>query len=539
MDAMNCLGFLRRTLPLSCAATLATTTLTVLLATSNPASAASECTILGTRGADVLRGTPGPDIICARGGADVLEGRGGNDRLFGHGGDDRLIGGPGNDLASGEAGDDTILGGRGHDSVIGGGGNDTVVGGDGNDRLQDNEGTDITRGDSGDDAVSAGPGRDRMSGGGGQDTVSYAAAARGVRVDLDGVADDGVGGERDLVASDFENIEGSSDDDVLTGDSGGNLIMGHGGLDRLVGNAGNDRLQGGNHADELFGGAGADALRGDSHNDLLEGAAGTDTLVGGATEPRGGNVCDNDAADLSVKTCTRDSGAPDILNVSAWGPDMLTQGQSVHLGMTTDDVGGIAEAGVRVTRMGEPVAWCDGRLPTVRGVVLSSWQTTCRIPQSAALGGYVVTPWARDRFGHGTNIAADTVPLEDASFAVVSGLADTTAPEVTAVRLSATALTPGQTFDIAADISDPSGVSGAGHSIEFGGAFHDWCEEPGLTRRVGTSIVDGTWTSQCTVPQQAQPGAYQLKVWGTDPQSHGGSPWGRTMTLQVDAPTPG
>lgn len=536
MSVMNCLGFMRRALPVVCAATLATTTLTVSLATSNVANAASECTIVGTRGDDRLRGTPGPDIICAWGGADVLEGRGGNDRLIGHGGADRLIGGPGNDLASGEDGHDTILGGLGHDTLLGGRGNDTATGGEGNDRLHDHEGTDVSRGESGDDVVSAGPGRDRLSGGGGRDTVSYSAAARGVRVDLDGVADDGVGGERDLVASDFENIEGSSAGDILTGDSGSNLIVGDGGLDRLFGNAGNDRLQGGTGADELFGDAGADTLRGDSHNDLLEGAAGADTLVGGATEARGGNVCDSDDADLSVQTCARDSGGPEILNVSASGPEM--RGQSVQLAMTTRDAGGIAEAGVRVTRNGEPVVWCAGRFPTVRGVVLSSWQTTCRIPDGAALGGYVVTPWARDRFGHGTNTAAGAVPLEDASFTVVSGAADTTAPEVTALGLSATTVTPGQTFDITADISDASGVFAARYSIELGG-FHYWCGHTGLTRRVGTSVVDGTWTARCTVPLQAQAGAYRLSVWGEDPHFNTGALSTTGTTLQVEAPTTG
>ncbi len=55
------------------------------------------CTIVGTKGNDVLRGTAGDDVICGRGGDDVIRGLGGDDVLIGGPGDDILVGGPGND----------------------------------------------------------------------------------------------------------------------------------------------------------------------------------------------------------------------------------------------------------------------------------------------------------------------------------------------------------------------------------------------------------------------------------------------------------
>ncbi|MCF6376699.1 Ig-like domain-containing protein [Nocardioides KLBMP 9356] len=86
------------------------------------------CTIVGTRGDDVLVGTSGDDVICGGGGDDVLRGGGGDDVLRGGGsGDDRLVGGPG---------DDYLQGGRGDDLLRGGAGDDVMLGGRGDDRLQ-------------------------------------------------------------------------------------------------------------------------------------------------------------------------------------------------------------------------------------------------------------------------------------------------------------------------------------------------------------------------------------------------------------------
>ncbi len=86
---------------------------------------ASECTITGTEGDDVLVGTTGDDHIC---------GLGGNDVLIGFRGNDVLVGGPGHDVLEGYDGRDTLVGGRGRDVLIGGRGFDTLNGGRGRDR---------------------------------------------------------------------------------------------------------------------------------------------------------------------------------------------------------------------------------------------------------------------------------------------------------------------------------------------------------------------------------------------------------------------
>jgi Ca2+-binding RTX toxin-like protein len=71
------------------------------------------------------------------------------------------------------------------------------------------------------------------------------------------------------VLSGFENIAGSSHNDVLIGDALANLLSGGAGHDRLSGRAGNDVLRGGAGNDQLRGQAGADILDGGAGRDLF------------------------------------------------------------------------------------------------------------------------------------------------------------------------------------------------------------------------------------------------------------------------------
>jgi uncharacterized delta-60 repeat protein len=77
--------------------------------------AGATATIVGTRGADVLRGTPGADVIAARGGNDRVVGARGNDVVCGGGGRDRLSGGRGADVLLAGAGRDRCIGGPARD----------------------------------------------------------------------------------------------------------------------------------------------------------------------------------------------------------------------------------------------------------------------------------------------------------------------------------------------------------------------------------------------------------------------------------------
>ena len=191
------------------------------------------------------------------------------------------------------------LGGDGEDTINGartGGSIEEFRGGAGNDTL---------RGRGGEDVLKGGPGADVLRGGtsilcetAGQcgqepDTVTYSARTNAVFVDQDGVADDGLLGEGDMVADDIERIIGGKGSDRLRGGPVhtsfleavpirfGTSLYGHQGNDVLRGSRVPDTLSGGRGDDRLRGGRGRDRLHGGKRFDELTGGPGRDGLHGG------------------------------------------------------------------------------------------------------------------------------------------------------------------------------------------------------------------------------------------------------------------
>ncbi|MDA9905543.1 hypothetical protein N9D75_01525 [Pseudomonadales bacterium] len=91
------------------------------------------------------------------------------------------------------------------------------------------------------------------------------------------------------VTQNFENVRTAFGDDVVTGDTGANILEGWGGADTLTGGDGDDELYGyvkrrpqgvSDGVDKLYGGAGADILKGGAGDDLLDGGTGRDVLSG-------------------------------------------------------------------------------------------------------------------------------------------------------------------------------------------------------------------------------------------------------------------
>jgi len=195
------------------------------------------------------------------------------------------------------AGDDTVYVNSDVPAEIrGGDGNDTLVGGPEN------------------DTFIGGAGADFMTGGGGTDVADYSrpVGSAGVRVSLDGVANDGVSGEGDNVQSDIEIVKGTQYADSFSGSNGPNtfyglggddLMIGHEGNDVLVGGPGNDNLQGRGGNDTVIGGAGDDFINGDAGNDVETGGVGNDIMgdVTGLDSLSGGKGDDYiDSADSAV-----------------------------------------------------------------------------------------------------------------------------------------------------------------------------------------------------------------------------------------------
>lgn len=161
--------------------------------------------------------------------------------VMGTTGDDDLVGDPGDDVLCGLGGDDVLRGGGGADELLDGAGNDVALGGPGDDSYQMVRGFDL---------------------------VSYAAARRGVEVDLGARTATGQGDE---TLSYYTNgVIGSSQadrlragiDSVMRGGKGADVLTGGFSVDRLRGNAGPDRLVGGDGDDSLDGGAGSDVCNG-------------------------------------------------------------------------------------------------------------------------------------------------------------------------------------------------------------------------------------------------------------------------------------
>ena len=114
-----------------------------------------------------------------------------------------------------------------------------------------------------------------INGGGGTDTLNYSAYLSSVVVDLGANAATNVG-----TVLNFENINGGSSSDTLTGNNQANVINGNGDDDVIRGASGNDTLNGGGGADDIAGQAGNDTVNGNGGNDTLDGGADTDIVNG-------------------------------------------------------------------------------------------------------------------------------------------------------------------------------------------------------------------------------------------------------------------
>jgi Ca2+-binding RTX toxin-like protein len=199
---------------------------------------------------------------------------------------ENLIGGAGNDKFTGTVTTLTTVGLTRNNVFAGGAGNDTLIGLDGNDKLDGGTGHDSVDGGVGNDTLIAGTGTDKVIGGAGTDLADYSARTENLKLDLDGIADDGVPatattpGENDMLYADLENLTGGKGNDWIVGNGLNNIIRG---------GAGNDTLEGSSGNDTLYGDAGLDRIYAQS---------GDDTIY--ARKPTGSLVADNDIVDGGI-----------------------------------------------------------------------------------------------------------------------------------------------------------------------------------------------------------------------------------------------
>ena len=229
-----------------------------------------------------------------------------HDNLEGNSGANVIDARAGNDLVDGGGGDDTITGGRGNDTLTGGSGADTFVfaSGDGKDTI-----TDFSRGA---DKIDLSAYR----------SLDFVTAKEGDANTIDLPGNDEItlnGVDVDRLGADDVIFYNRDADNVLSGNSDGNLIWGGGGDDRIDGRGGADTINGGPGDDDLIGGAGNDTINGNAGDDTIEGSDGADNMNGGdgidtlsyAGSPQ--RTGDRNAADYI-------SGVTVTLNGSASGP---------------------------------------------------------------------------------------------------------------------------------------------------------------------------------------------------------------------------
>jgi serralysin len=297
-------------------------------------TSALNLTVFGGTGDDVLTGGAGVDRLHGGAGKDKVAGGGNRNTLYGDAGNDRLEGGPDGDILLGGVGNDTLLGRGDRDWLDGGAGNDVSWGGAGHDALGDN--------------VVVDTGADVFHGGAGIDQVTYRMHTAAVMADLDGKRDDGQRGEKDTIATDVEDIEGTPAGDRLTGNAADNELSGGSGQNVLSGGAGNDRLLSWDGKDALYGQAGNDELLSAGGADIADGGPGNDTVYAGdgADTLYGGTGNDHLEGDYGVDKVFGGAGDDELYSGwTRWPGTDQEPGDALDGGSNTTSVGDLCVIG--------------------------------------------------------------------------------------------------------------------------------------------------------------------------------------------------
>lgn len=236
----------------------------------------------------------------------------GGQTWFGAGGDDRMTdsvaapngmttdldGGDGSDAINGSSGSETLYSGQsGNDVMHGNGegdallslgtGGDQLFGDEGNDQLATGEPCEGHLYRGGPDQDVAGFARTTGSGvtaalgdpNGDPATVGSSWYGAAYRARSDG-SNACAGGVRTWVGADNEILEGTNQDDYLTGNQNPNTIWAREGQDRVHAGAGDDIVEAQAGADTVFAEAGADVVTGGPGIDRLHGEDGEDDIEG-------------------------------------------------------------------------------------------------------------------------------------------------------------------------------------------------------------------------------------------------------------------
>lgn len=269
-------------------------------------------TVNASGGNDIIYGGTGNDTINAGSGDDVVYGDEGNDTITGDSGNDKLFGGNGDDSLYGGTGSDILYGENGNDILNGGADNDILYGGEGNDSISGGTGDDMLYGGAGDDTyyIDVEHGNDVIYDSEGQNTLIFgnelSADDYSLHIDINnGISLVNTETGETISVPDFINmpesyefifegesqiigggdsrqiIEGTDEDDTITGGNGFNIIRGNGGNDIITGGDNLNFIYGGDGDDTITGGNGTNIIRGENGNDVIHDGSGDSYLDGG------------------------------------------------------------------------------------------------------------------------------------------------------------------------------------------------------------------------------------------------------------------
>lgn len=473
-------------------------------------SKSNSTTIIGTTSVynvENAYGGNGDDKIYGSSGDNVLDGRSGADTIYGYAGNDFILGGYGanTNIASGK---DTLDGGDGTDwisySSISGAGDtslgielyladadlnadgildrivagtwdvgtgysrympnstaeidilynfENIQGSNYNDLLAGDSDVNVIWGMNGNDVIDGGAGGDTMDGGVGTDTLWYHSSTAAVTVNLQTNTASGGWAQGDVIAN-FENLQGSIHDDVLTGTSGANTIDGGAGGDIMDGGAGTDTLwylsstaavtvnlqtntaSGGWAQGDVI--ANFENLRGSAHDDVLTGTSGVNTIWGGVG---------NDTIDggLGNDTLYGDAGT-DTVSYLAYSTSAvvanLTTGSATGGGGTDvlsgfENIRGSTYADTLTGDGNANTLWGSGGADKLSGaagndalVINKTDVSTATVNGGAGVDTLYAADWVLDNFNTARCISIEVVNLKGSTDIVTQALTNTTISEI-------------------------------------------------------------------------------------------------------------
>ena len=234
--------------------------------------------------------------------------------LVGTDNDDILVGDAGNNTYSAGAGNDTLLATAGHDTFSGGAGLDVLDYSRLNADLTFSRGGILSKsGGMGTDRITAfdieviraNPNRINTIDGATGTTawVNVNLATKSLVINnLPGI------GSASLTVENFQNVNGSDNNDIIVGDDKANVLNGLGGNDSISAGGGNDTLIGSSGSDTYRGGLGVDTL---TYKDQTQAV----TLVRGGTILKGDGSVDT-IADFSVEVIEGAKGLANTIDGS-------------------------------------------------------------------------------------------------------------------------------------------------------------------------------------------------------------------------------